>query len=72
MVIEDDEKWYEPSFLDIETGFLYVKIIYEGKINVYNLRKNGKKFSYLSAKCDVRADNTTYLIRLINEHGLDI
>ena len=48
------------------------KLSYEDKIEIYNERKNGKTFSYLSTKNNIRIDNIKYLVRLIDKHGYDI
>ena len=48
------------------------KLSYEDKIEIYNERKNGRTFSYLSAKYNIRIDNIKYLVRLIDKHGYDI
>ena len=48
------------------------KLSYEDKIEIYNERKNGRTFSYLSAKYNIRIDNIKYLVRLIDKHGFDI
>ena len=48
------------------------KLSYEDKIEIYNERKNGKTFSYLSTKYNIRIDNIKYLVRLIDKHGYDI
>ena len=48
------------------------KLSYKDKANIYKLRKEGKRLSYLSAKYKVRSDNIAYLIRLIDKHGLEI
>ena len=48
------------------------KLSYEDKIEVYNERKSGKTFNYLSAKYNIRKDNLKYLVRLIDKHGYDI
>lgn len=48
------------------------KLSLEDEIEIYNERKNGKTFSYLSAKYNIRQENLKYLVRLINKHGHDI
>ena len=48
------------------------KLSYEDKIEIYNERKNGITFSYLSTKYNIRIDNIKYLVRLIDKHGYDI
>ena len=34
--------------------------------------KNGRTFSYLFTKYNIRIDNIKYLVRLIDKHGYDI
>lgn len=48
------------------------KLSYEDKLEIYNERKNGKPFSYLSAKYNIRQGNLKYLVRLIDKHGYDV
>ena len=48
------------------------KLSYEDKLEIYNERKNGKTFSYLSIKYNIRQDNLKYLVRLIDKHGYDV
>ena len=48
------------------------KLSYEDKIEIYNERKNGRTFSYLSTKYNIRIDNIKYLVRLIDKHGYNI
>ena len=48
------------------------KLSYEDKIEIYNERKNGRTFSYLFTKYNIRIDNIKYLVRLIDKHGYDI
>ena len=48
------------------------KLSFEDKIEIYNERKNGKTFNYLSAKYNIRKDNLKYLVRLIDKHGYDV
>ena len=48
------------------------KLSFEDKIEIYNERKNGKTFSYLSSKYNIRISNIKYLVRLIDRHGYDV
>ena len=48
------------------------KLSYEDKLEIYNEWKNGKTFSYLSAKYNIRQTNLKYLVRLIDKHGYDV
>ena len=48
------------------------KLSFEDKIEIYNERKNGKTFSYLSSKYNIRISNIKYLVRLIDKHGYDV
>ena len=40
------------------------KLSYDDKIEIYNERKNGKTFSYLSTKYNIRIDNIKYFLIL--------
>ncbi len=48
------------------------KLSYEGKINIYNERKQGNSVINISKRYDVRKDVIKYLIRLIDKHGYNI
>ena len=48
------------------------KLKTKDKENIYKLRKEGKTLSYLASKYGIRKDNISYLIRLIDVHGLEI
>ena len=48
------------------------KLSFEDKIEIYNERKNGKTFSYLSSKYNIRISNIKYLVRLIDKNGYDV
>ena len=48
------------------------KLKAKDKKNIYKLRKEGKTLTYLASKYGIRKDNISYLIRLIDVHGLEI
>ena len=48
------------------------KLNYKDKINLYNDRKKGLSMKCLSKKCKIRECLISYLISLIDKHGVDI
>lgn len=48
------------------------KLSYKDKLNIYRDKKNGMSIGTLSSKYKVRKSVITYLISLIDKHGLDI
>lgn len=48
------------------------KLSYKDKLNIYKDKKNGMSIGTLSSKYKVRKSVITYLISLIDKHGLDI
>lgn len=48
------------------------KLSYKDKLNIYKDKKNGMSIGSLSSKYKVRKSVITYLISLIDKHGLDI
>ena len=48
------------------------KLSYEDKINLYNDRKNGISFTRLSLKYNVRKSIVSYMVSLIDKHGLGV
>ena len=53
-------------------GFYMSKLCYEDKINLYNDRKSGMPISSISKKYDIAVNGVTYLVSLLDRHGLDI
>lgn len=48
------------------------KLSYEDKINIYQERKSGTSVTSIAKKYNVNVHNIKYLIRLVDNHGLDI
>ena len=48
------------------------KLSYEDKINIYQERRQGVSVGSLSIKYQVRKSVISYLINLIDKHGVDI
>ena len=48
-----------------------MKLTYENKIEIYQLRKQGKSLKKLSQKYDIAVSNIKYLVRLIDQNGIE-
>ena len=49
-----------------------MKITYEDKIEIYQLRKKGENLKNLSKKYDINVAHIEYLVRLIDRYGKEI
>ena len=49
-----------------------MKLTYEDKIEIYQLRKQGETLKNLSKKYDIADSNIKYLVRLIDQYGIEI
>ena len=49
-----------------------MKLTYEDKIEIYQLRKQGEIFKNLSQKYNITVANIKYLVRLIDRYGIEI
>ena len=49
-----------------------MKLTYEDKIEIYQLRKRGESLKNLSQKYDIAVSNIKYLVRLIDRYGIEI
>ena len=49
-----------------------MKLTYEDKIEIYQLRKQGESLKSLSQKYDIAVSNIKYLVRLIDRYGIEI
>ena len=49
-----------------------MKLTYEDKIEIYQLRKQGESLKNLSKKYDIAVSNIKYLVRLIDRYGIEI
>ena len=48
-----------------------MKLTYEDKIEIYQLRKQGESLKNLSKKYDIADSNIKYLVRLIDQYGIE-
>ena len=53
-------------------GVFLMKLTYEDKIEIYQLRKQGESLKNLSQKYDIVVSNIQYLVRLIDQYGIEI
>ena len=49
-----------------------MKLTYEDKIEIYQLRKQGEILKNLSQKYDTTVSNIKYFVRLIDRYGIEI
>ena len=49
-----------------------MKLTYEDKIEIYQLRKQGESLKNLSKKYDINVAHIEYLVRLIDRYGIEI
>ena len=49
-----------------------MKLTYEDKIQIYELRKQGFSYSRLADTFGINARNLVYMIKLIDRYGLEI
>ena len=49
-----------------------MKLTYEDKVQIYELRKQGVSYSKLSDMFDIQKSNLKYMIKLIDRYGLEI
>ena len=49
-----------------------MKLTYEDKVQIYELRKQGFSYSRLADTFGIDARNLTYIIKLIERYGLEI
>ena len=48
-----------------------MKLTYEDKVRIYELRKQGISFKRLSDKYGINLSNLRYLLRLIDRYGIE-
>ncbi len=48
-----------------------MKLTYEDKVRIYELRKQGISLKQLSEKYEINLSNIKYLIRLLNRYGIE-
>ena len=49
-----------------------MKLTYEDKVQIYELRKQGVSYSKLSDMFDIQKSNLKYMIKLIDRYGIEI
>ena len=53
-------------------GVFIMKLTYEDKVQIYELRKQGQTFNQLSKRFGVVASGLKYMTRLIERYGIEI
>jgi len=53
-------------------GVFIMKLTYEDKIQIYELRKQGQSFKQLSNQFGINISNLKYMIKLIDRYGIEI
>ena len=53
-------------------GVFIMKLTYEDKVQIYELRKQGQTFNQLSKRFGVDASGLKYMTRLIERYGIEI
>ena len=49
-----------------------MKLTYEDKVQIYELRKQGESFRQLSNQFGINISNLRYMIKLIDHYGIEI
>ena len=53
-------------------GVFIMKLTYEDKVQIYELRKQGESFKRLSNQFEVNVSGLKYMMKLIDRYGIDI
>ena len=53
-------------------GVFIMKLTYEDKVQIYELRKKGESFRQLSNQFGINISNLQYMIKLIDRYGIEI
>jgi len=53
-------------------GVFIMKLTYEDKVRIYELRKQGQTFNQLSKRFGVELSGLKYMMKLIDRYGVDI
>ena len=53
-------------------GVIFMKLTYEDKVQIYELRKQGESFRQLSNQFGINISNLRYMIKLIDRYGIEI
>ena len=67
--------WSAPQKLDRKSNFwgaFIMKLTYEDKVQIYELRKQGFSFQQLSDMYGINKASLKYMVRLIDRYGLEI
>ena len=49
-----------------------MKLTYEDKVQIYELRKQGESFKRLSSQFEVNVSGLKYMVKLIDRYGINI
>ena len=53
-------------------GVFIMKLTYDDKVQIYELRKQGQKFKQLSNRFGVNASGLKYMLKLIDSYEIEI
>ena len=53
-------------------GAFIIKLTYEDKVQIYELRKQGESFRRLSIQFGINISNLQYMIKLNDRYGIEI
>ena len=53
-------------------GVFIMKLTYDDKVQIYELRKQGQSFKQLSKRFGVDISGLKYMVKLIERHGIEI
>ena len=53
-------------------GVFIMKLTYKDKVQIYELRKQGRSFKELSNQFGINISNLKYMIKLIDRYGIEI
>ena len=53
-------------------GVFIMKLTYEDKVQIYELRKQGQSFNQLSKRFGVDVSGLKYMVKLIKRYGIEI
>ena len=70
--------WTAPQKLDkkigknLTWGVFIMKLTYEDRVQIHELRKQGQTFNQLSKRFGVDASRLRYMMRLVERYGIEI
>ncbi|AEJ25446.1 transposase [Streptococcus equi subsp. zooepidemicus ATCC 35246] len=53
-------------------GAFYMKLSYDDKLRIYELRKNGMSCSRIGQQYDIQVSNLKYMVKLMDRYGVEI